>query len=100
MEKDLKGLEGPKAKIHRDLVRATLRKYQIVKRQTMIAFMDTGLKNYFNSRETEMNRCLQETAIHECITKGKTTMIQKDPQKGTALNHVRIHNVPTDDEEN
>ena len=36
-----------------------------------------------------MNRCLQETNIPEWMTKGKTTLIQKDPQKGTTSNNYR-----------
>ena len=36
-----------------------------------------------------MNRCLQETQVPEWMTKGKTTLIQKDPSKGTALNNYR-----------
>ena len=37
----------------------------------------------------EMNRYLQEIDIPEWITKGMTTLIQKDPWKGTALNKYR-----------
>ena len=29
----------------------------------------------------EMNRCLEEADIPEWVTKGKTTLIQKDPKK-------------------
>ena len=31
-----------------------------------------------------MNRCFEETDIPEWMTKGKTTLIKKDHQKGTA----------------
>ena len=37
----------------------------------------------------EMNRCLQGAQVREWMTKGKTTLIQKDPSKGTALNNYR-----------
>ena len=37
----------------------------------------------------EMNRCLQGTQVPEWMTKGKTTLIQKDPSKGTAPNNYR-----------
>ena len=37
----------------------------------------------------EMNRCLQDAQVPEWITKGKTTLIQKDPNKGTAPNNYR-----------
>ena len=39
--------------------------------------------------ELEMNRYLQEAHVPEWITKGKTTLIQKDPLKGTAPNNYR-----------
>ena len=45
MEKKLQILEkGPKAKIHLDLLRAALKKYQIGKLQAMMAYMDSGFK--------------------------------------------------------
>ena len=37
----------------------------------------------------EMNRCLQDAQVPDRITKGKTTLIQKDPIKVTALNNYR-----------
>ena len=37
----------------------------------------------------EMNRCLQRAHVPEWMIKGKTTLIQKDPSKGTALNYYR-----------
>ena len=37
----------------------------------------------------EMNRCQEETDIPERMTKEKTTLIQKDLQKGTAPNNYR-----------
>ena len=37
--------EGPKAEIHIDLQRMTLKKYQIGKRQAMMEYMDAGLRN-------------------------------------------------------
>ena len=37
----------------------------------------------------EMNRCLQGTQVPEWMTKGKTTLIQKNPSKGTAPNNYR-----------
>ena len=36
-----------------------------------------------------MNRCLQESHVHEWMTKGKTTLIQKDFRNETALNNYR-----------
>ena len=34
-----------------------------------------------------MNRCLQDAQVPDWMTKGKTTLIQKDPSKGTAPNN-------------
>ena len=31
-----------------------------------------------------MNKCLQTAHVPEWMTKGRTTLIQKDPKKGTA----------------
>ena len=48
----------------------------------------------------EMNRCLQGAQVPEWMTKGKTTLIQKDPRKGTAPKQLQTHNLPTNDTEN
>ena len=37
----------------------------------------------------KMNRCLQNAQVPEWMTKGQTTLIQKDPSKGTAPNNYR-----------
>ena len=42
-----------------------------------------------------MNRCLEETNIPERMTKGKTTLIQKEPPQ-----QLQTHDVPIDDVEN
>ena len=44
-----------------------------------------------------MKKCIHKTGIAEWMSKGKTTVIQKDPDKGTAPNN---YIVPTDDTEN
>ena len=38
----------------------------------------------------EMNRCQQEAHVPKWMTKGKTTLIQKDPFKGTVPNNYRL----------
>ena len=46
MTKELEGLEeGPKAEINVDLLKTTLKKYQIGKRQAMMEYMDSGSRN-------------------------------------------------------
>ena len=47
MEKELQGFEeDPEAIIHIESLEATLKKYLIGKRQTMIAHMDSGFKKF------------------------------------------------------
>ena len=45
MAKELGLEEGPKAEIHMDLRRMTLKKYQIGKRQAMMEYMDSDSRN-------------------------------------------------------
>ena len=37
----------------------------------------------------EMNKCLQKAHLPEWVTKGRTTLIQKDSSKGIAPNNYR-----------
>ena len=84
MAKELEGLEeGPKAEIHIDLLRTTLKKHQIGKRQAMMAYMDSSSRNSPSFLALEMNRCLQETDVLKWMTKEKTTLIQKKQSKET-----------------
>ena len=54
----------------------------------------------------ELNRCLQGAQVPEWMTKGKTTLIQKDSSKGSAPNNYIVwstswsNNLPTNDVEN
>ena len=48
----------------------------------------------------EMNIYVQEADIFEWMTKGKTTLIQKDQTKRTAPKQLKTKNVPIDDMEN
>ena len=46
MTRELKGLEeGPKAEIHIDLLKTTLKKYLTGKRQAMMEYIVSGLRN-------------------------------------------------------
>ena len=46
MARELEGLEEcPKAEIHTDLLKTTLKKYQTGKRQTMMEYMVSGSRN-------------------------------------------------------
>ena len=55
----------------------------------MYGFWFKKLTSIHNRLALEMNRCLQGAQVPEWMTKGKTTLIQKDPSKGTATNHYR-----------
>ena len=46
-----------------------------------------GSKNEQMLTALEMNRCLQEAQVPDWMTKGKTTLIQKKPSKGTTPNN-------------
>ena len=46
MTRELEGLEeGPKAEIHIDLLKTTLKTYQNGKHQSMMEYMDSGSRN-------------------------------------------------------
>ena len=47
-----------------------------------------------------MNTCLQGAHLLEWMTKGETTLIQKDPIKRNRPKQLQTHNLPTDDGEN
>ena len=90
MEKEWQILEeGPKVEIHLNSLKATLKKYQTGKLYDLMANTDSGLKNSHPSMRlaTEINRCVQEAYKPEWMTTGKTTLIQKDPIKGTTPNN-------------
>ena len=58
----------------------------------MISYDDTGFKIYPiipDRLAIEINRCLQEALILEWITKRKTTLIKKDPQKRSSSHQLQ-----------
>ena len=85
--RELDGLEeGPKMEIHVDLLKITLKRISNWK-----APGHDGIHGFWFKKFTsihvrlalEMNRCLQDAHVPELMTKRKTTLIQKDPSKGT-----------------
>ena len=94
MEKELQSVkESPKLNIHIDSLKVTLKK--IPNRKTLgldgiHGFWFKMFTSIHDRLAIEMNRCLQEIDIHKWMTKGKTTLIQKDPQKGTASNIYKL----------
>ena len=94
IKRALEGLEeGPKAEIHIYLLKTTLKR--IPNRKTpghdgIHSFWFKKFPSIHDRLVLEMNRCLQGAQVPDWMTKGKTTLIQKDPSKGTAPNNYRL----------
>ena len=81
-----------KAEIHIDLLRTTLKKYQIGNHQAMMEYIDSGSRNsplFMTDYHSKGTDGCKKTHVPEWITKGETTLIQKDPLKGTVPNNYR-----------
>ena len=93
MTRELEGLEeGPKAEIHSYLLKTTLKKISNWKtpgHDGIHGFLFKKFTSIHDRQAVEMNKCLQTAHVPEWITKGKTTLIQKDPNKGTSPNNYR-----------
>ena len=93
MTRELEGLEeGPKVKIHIELLKKTLKKISNWKtpgHDGIHGFWFKKFTSIYDRLSLEMNRCLQDAQVPDWMTKGKTTLIQKDPSKGTAPNNYR-----------
>ena len=104
MTRELEGLEeGLKAEIHTDLLKMTLKKISNWKTPGHDRIHGFWLKNFASIHDRlalEMNKCLQTAHVPEWIAKEKTTLIQKDPNKGTAPKKLQTHNLPTNHVEN
>ena len=91
--RELEGLEeGPKTEIHIDLLKTTLKRIPNWKTPGHNGIHCVWFKKFTSIHDRlalEMNRCLQEAQVPDWTTKGKTTLIQKDPSKGTAPNNYR-----------
>ena len=102
--RELEGLEeGPKAEIHTDLLKTTLKKISNRKlpgHEEIHGFWFKKFTTIHDRLALEMNKCLQTAHVPEWMTKGKTTLIQKDPNKGTTPKQLQTHNLPTNDVEN
>ena len=84
--------EGPKTEIHINLLKTTLKRTSNWKTPGHDGIHGFWFKKFtsFNGRlALGMNRCLQGAHVPNWMTKGKTTLIQKDPNKGTAPNNYR-----------
>ena len=84
--------EGPKTEILIDLLKTTLKRISNWKtpgHDGMHGFWFKKFISIHGRLALEMNRCLKGAQIPDWMTKGNTTLIQKDPSKGTAPNNYR-----------
>ena len=93
MTSELEGLEeGPREEIHIELLKKTLKKISNWKTPGHDGIYRFWFKKFTSIHDRlvlEMNRCLQDAQVPDCMTKGKTTLIQKNPSKGTDPNNYR-----------
>ena len=91
--RELYGLEeGPKTEIHINLLKTTRKRISNWKTPHHDGIHDFCFKKFTSIHgrlAQEVNRCLLGAQVPDWITKGKTTLIQKDPSKGTAPNNYR-----------
>ena len=69
----------------------------------MMEYMASGSINsppFTDRLALEKNRYLQDAHVLEWMTKGKTTLIQKDPSQRYCPKQLQTHNLPTNDVEN
>ena len=89
----LEGLEeGRKTEIHIDLLKTTRKRISNWKTSGHEGIHGFWFKKFTSIHDRvalEMNRCLQGAQVPDWVTKEKTTIIQKDPSKGTAPNNYR-----------
>ena len=91
--RELEGLEeGLKMEIHVDLLKTTLKRISNWKapgHDGIHGFCFKKFTSIHGRLALEMNRWFQDAQVPEWMTKEKTTLIQKDPSKGTAPNNYR-----------
>ncbi len=84
MTRELEGLEeGPKAEIHIELLKKTLKKISNWKTPGHDGIHGFWFKKFTPIHDRlalEINRCLQEAHVPKWMTKRKTTLIQMDPR--------------------
>ena len=104
MTKELEGIEeGPKAEIHIDLLKTTLKRIWNWKTSGHGGIHGFWFKKFIPIHDTlalEMNRCLQREHVLEWMNQRMTTLIQKIQKKRNCSKQLQNHNLSTDDEEN
>ena len=84
--------EGSKAEIHTDLLKTALIKLSKWKTPGYDGIHGSWFNKFTSIHDRlalEMNKCLQRAHVPEWMTKGRTTLILRDPNKGTAPNNYR-----------
>ena len=84
--------EGPKAEIITDLFKTTLKKvanWKTPGHDGIHGFLFKNFTSIHDRLALEMNKCRQTAHVPEWMTNGRTTLIQKDLNKGTAPNNYR-----------
>ena len=79
--------ESPKTEIHTDLLKTTHKKIKL--ENNGHGFWVKKFTSIHDWLALEMNRCLRGAYIPEWMTQGKTTLIQKKPNKGTTSDNCR-----------
>ena len=104
MTRKLKGFEeGLKAEIHSDLFKMTLKKISNRKTPGYDGIHDFWFKKFTSIHKRlalEMNKPLQTAHIPKWMTKERTTLIQKDPNKKNCPKQLQAYNMPTNDVDN
>ena len=78
--------------IHIELLKNTLKKISNWKTPGHDGINGFWFKKFTSIHDRlalEINICLQDAQVPDWMTKGKTTLIQKDPSKGTAPNNYK-----------
>ena len=89
MKKELEGLEeGPKAEILKNNTKK-ISNWKTPGHNGIYGFWFKKFTSIHIRLALEMNRCLQGAHVLKWMTKGKITLIQKDPLKGTTPNNYR-----------
>ena len=83
MTRELEGLEeGLKAEIHIKILKETLKKisnWKTPEHDGIHGFWFKKFTSIHDRLALEINRCQQDAQVPDWMTKGKTTLIQKDP---------------------
>ena len=93
MTRELEGLEeGLKGEIHIELLKKTLKKISNWKTPGHDGIDGFWFKKFTSIHDRlalDMNRYQQDAQVPDWMTKGKTTLIQRDLNKGTAPSNYR-----------